>query len=431
MDVNITNYKQAVEACHQWEKSSVCLAQYYDRVLGVMAEEDRNTIGGEIQVNMVNSYGKSLRYGCSYIYQSMPRMLSIWLDFGTSLSEMEKDRDKTRGKPDEMTGMKTSLDKMTRIIDQLIEDLPPYMFLTAFSQLVSRICHPHPDVFKHLKTIIAYMLLVYPQQSLWMLMPVYKSSSMFRAKRCEDVLNDPIFRNTKNMKLLNDFTRLTEKLIELTEKPIGADVRNITVSTLVSSLPRLLKSPDFSDIMMPCQQFTVIQLPTDENRIIGHDPFPAKQVFIKEICDELTVLPSLQKPRRISFIGSDGNQYMMMCKAKDDLRKDFRFMEFNNVVNRYLRKDPESRQRGLYIRTYHVVPLNEECGIVEWVPKLVAYRNILIRLYKEAGIYTNNKQHLSDSHSAKREKFERFLLPKHPPVFDEWFRFTFPEPYAW
>jgi len=27
-------------------------------------------------------------------------------------------------------------------------------------------------------------------------------------------------------------------------------------------------------------------------------------------------------------------------------------MEFNNVVNRYLRKDPESRQRGLHIRTY-------------------------------------------------------------------------------
>jgi len=53
------------------------------------------------------------------------------------------------------------------------------------------------------------------------------------------------------------------------------DVRNITVSGLVSSLPRLLKSPDFSDIMMPCQQFTVIHLPTDDNRIIGHDPFPS------------------------------------------------------------------------------------------------------------------------------------------------------------
>jgi serine/threonine-protein kinase ATR len=62
----------------------------------------------------------------------------------------------------------------SHLTDQLIEELPPYMFLTAFSQLVSRICHPHPDVFRHLKTIIVYMLLVYPQQSLWMLMPVYK-----------------------------------------------------------------------------------------------------------------------------------------------------------------------------------------------------------------------------------------------------------------
>jgi hypothetical protein len=46
MDVNISNYKQAVDACRQWEKSSVCLAQYYDRVLAVMAEDERNTRGG-------------------------------------------------------------------------------------------------------------------------------------------------------------------------------------------------------------------------------------------------------------------------------------------------------------------------------------------------------------------------------------------------
>ena len=48
-----------------------------------------------------------------------------------------------------------------------------------------------------------------------------QSSSAFRVKRCEEVLNDPAFRNSVNMKLLSDFTRLTEKLIELTEKPIG------------------------------------------------------------------------------------------------------------------------------------------------------------------------------------------------------------------
>jgi hypothetical protein len=39
-------------------------------------------------------------------------------------------------------------------------------------------------------------------------------------KRCEEVLNDPVFRNPTNMKLLSDFTRLTQRLIELTEKQI-------------------------------------------------------------------------------------------------------------------------------------------------------------------------------------------------------------------
>jgi len=63
-------------------------------------------------------------------------------------------------------------------------------------------------------------------------------------------------------------------------------------------------------------------------------------------------MPSLQRPRRITLRGSDGKEYLFMCKPKDDLRKDFRLMEFNDIVNKYLQNDPESRQRRLYIRTY-------------------------------------------------------------------------------
>lgn len=74
-----------------------------------------------------------------------------------------------------------------------------------------------------------------------------------------------------------------------------------------------------------------------------------------------------------------------MLKPKDDLRKDSRLMEFNDVVNMYLHRDPESRQKRLYIRTYSVVPLNEECGIIEWVENLVPLRPVLMTLYKQKG----------------------------------------------
>ena len=62
-----------------------------------------------------------------------------------------------------------------------------------------------------------------------------------------------------------------------------------------------------------------------------------------------------------------GKKYGLLCKPKDDLRKDCRFMEFNNMVNRLLKKDPAARKKQLHIRTYAVVPLSGDCGIVEWV----------------------------------------------------------------
>ena len=42
----------------------------------------------------------------------------------------------------------------------------------------------------------------------------------------------------------------------------------------------------------------------------------------------------------------------MVIFLQDDLRKDARLMEFNSIVNKCLRKDPESRRRDLHIRTY-------------------------------------------------------------------------------
>jgi len=46
------------------------------------------------------------------------------------------------------------------------------------------------------------------------------------------------------------------------------------------------------------------------------------------------ILASLQKPKKITLKGSDGKSYIMMCKPKDDLRKDCRLMEFNSLINK-------------------------------------------------------------------------------------------------
>ena len=49
---------------------------------------------------------------------------------------------------------------------------------------------------------------------------------------------------------------------------------------------------------------------------------------------KVEILASLQKPKKICLNGSDGKSYTMMCKPKDDLRKDCRLMEFNCLINK-------------------------------------------------------------------------------------------------
>ena len=40
-------------------------------------------------VQMLNNFGQSLEHGNQYIYESMPRMLSLWMDYGSEVAESE------------------------------------------------------------------------------------------------------------------------------------------------------------------------------------------------------------------------------------------------------------------------------------------------------------------------------------------------------
>jgi len=66
-------------------------------------------------------------------------------------------------------------------------------------------------------------------------------------------------------------------------------------------------------------------------------------------------------------------------------------MEFNAMINRLLSKVPESRRRKLYIRTFAVVPLTEDCGMVEWVPNTRGLRHILQDIYIAHGNFDKMK----------------------------------------
>lgn len=381
--LNIKYFKEAMKVAGNSEKCYVFYGQYLEKVLAALSQSELMGLqGNELQQEIMTCYGKSMMYGSRYIYQSMPRFLSIWLDF-TARSETNESYKRVSA-------------NMNKIVDRFAESLPSFVFFTAFSQLVSRICHPSPEVYQVLKSIIVKLIVTFPQQSMWMIMSVYKSSYASRVRRCTEVFSDKRLSDPSILKLINDFNLLAESLIELTNKPV-ADTLQLTIKEFYRQLPALLKTPGFSPIIMPTNKYMLPVLPSGSQRDRSGEAFnafPNNAVYIRGCGNDLAVMPSLQKPKRMKFIGDDGCDYMIMMKPKDDLRKDFRLMEFNAIVNRYLRQDAETRQRRLYIRTYAVLPLNEECGILEWVDNLQPLRPIVTGKFMQDFIRTYVSNHL-------------------------------------
>lgn len=422
-------YKLAIQELKTSEKCLVHLAQYQDQIFAAMTETEKySKQGHELQQEIMTHYGKSMKYGCSYVFQSMPRFLSIWLDFYKY------------NKNDKNDSYKPVADNLNLVVGRFSELLPAFVFFTAFSQLVSRISHPLPEVYQVVKTIIIKLIVQFPQQSLWMILMVYKSSYTNRVKRCSEIFSDKRLASRPIQKLIQDFNSLAELFITLTntELPKTADSL-FSVANVCSALPKLLHDSNRSPILFPSEKLMspVLPAPSVRDKLDSYNAFPHDAVYIQDIRDEIFVFASLQRPKRITLVGSDGKNYIMMMKAKDDLRKDFRLMEFNAVVKQYLRQDSESRQRRLYIRTYAVIPLNEECGIIEWIPDLDALRSIIHRILKRKNIHLSSREKSAficnkrDPIEKKRSVFLNDLLPKHPPVLRDWFIEMFTTPHNW
>jgi len=434
----VRQLKEVTQVHAEWEDGFFYVATYYDKVM--MAVVDRPEKRGDFITQVVQFFGQSLQYGSEHIYQSMPRMLTLWLDYGAEVVASDSAGEKSSTLEALRQGMRSSLERLNRQMAIVSEKLAPYQFLIALPQLVSRICHAHADVFAQLRSILAGLLCDFPHQCVWTMMAVSKSSYAVRVRRCQEIFAVGRTRKPELAQFLNDMTRLVDRLLELCNRTVegGNSTTSLSIAQHFKPLQRLVDDASRSAIVLPLQSQMTPTLPAMPVPPASHVPFAAASaVYLAGIDDTVEVLASLQHPKKVTLRGSDGRRYAMLCKPKDDLRKDARLMELNGIVNRCLRRDAESRRRELHIRTFSVTALNEECGLLEWVPHTNGLRPILLKLYRKLGLYMSGKELklLQLPPNAPLDKklavYRTKLLPRHPPVFGDWFLQTFPDPTSW
>lgn len=95
-----------------------------------------------------------------------------------------------------------------------------------------------------------------------------------------------------------------------------------------------------------------------------------------------TVIPSKQRPRKMTLRGSDGTAYTYALKGHEDIRQDERVMQLFGLVNTLLNNDSESFKRHLNIQPFPAIPLSQNSGLLGWVPNSDTLHN-LIKDYRE------------------------------------------------
>lgn len=105
-----------------------------------------------------------------------------------------------------------------------------------------------------------------------------------------------------------------------------------------------------------------------------------------------TVIPSKQRPRKMTLRGSDGTAYTYALKGHEDIRQDERVMQLFGLVNTLLNNDSESFKRHLNIQQFPAIPLSQNSGLLGWVPNSDTLHN-LIKDYREARRILLNIEH--------------------------------------
>jgi tetratricopeptide (TPR) repeat protein len=113
---------------------------------------------------------------------------------------------------------------------------------------------------------------------------------------------------------------------------------------------------------------------------------------IMSFSPSIDVLPSKQRPRKITLLGSDGRRYTFLLKGHEDLRQDERVMQLFGLVNTLLSNDAETSRRDLSIRRYAVTPLSHNAGVVGWVPNCDTL-HALIKEYRDSRKILLNIEH--------------------------------------
>lgn len=297
-------------------------------------------------------------------------------------------------------------------IEELLQ-LPTFKFVPWNNQLTSRLMMGSNDFQMTLQKLVSNIAQWHPFQTLYMLksLRINKLESKDATVQSRGEVCDSIWRllmgkskalNVQGFKdLLGDIDSICEKMVEVCViKSSEKRAKSIDVGSL--------KSGKWWFRELPGMNFPspVMTIPIKSNGSYKS----TELVTILSVDRTIAIAPTgVSAPKIMKMNLSSGETQRMLLKSPDDLRQDAIMEQVFGKVNKLLMLDPSTRKREIQIRTYNVLPLGPQNGVIEFVSNSKSMMDIMYGLHG-VEVITNARRELGDveddTNSVKLQVFQ-------------------------
>ncbi|KAL1966845.1 hypothetical protein VTN77DRAFT_3810 [Rasamsonia byssochlamydoides] len=265
--------------------------------------------------------------------------------------------------------------KANHAVSKFIEQVPSRKFAPLMNQLSSRLLDVADDFQALLSALIFRICVEHPYHGMYQIFASSKS------------------RGGKDQTSLSRYQaagKLVEKLRnDRHAGPTWVAIHNTNISYVRFAADRLEEKVK-SGAKVPLRKLATGQR-LEQDATSQRLPPPTMRIELRVDCNysdvpkvvkfspEFTVASGVSAPKIVTVLATDGLRYKQLVKGgNDDLRQDAIMEQVFEQVSNLLKDHRATRQRNLGIRTYKVLPLTSNAGIIEFVQNTIPLHDYLM-----------------------------------------------------
>nr|XP_029716686.1 serine/threonine-protein kinase ATM-like [Aedes albopictus] len=315
-------------------------------------------------------------------------------------------------------------EKIADTVTESLKVIPTYKFVPVLPQLAPRLDNHKDGVGRMVWETLERCAIDHPHHTLpHILAQVHAFADVERKDVPKDdarllgaqSLYHKLLKNKQISGIVDQTTDMSLALIEMANKTLGS-AKGFSEYRMTAK-----------DALRRCQELDKVHCPTVELKVRESGDY-SDIIGVHRWDDQIHGVGGINAPKKLVCHCSDGQNRIQLLKGRDDMRQDAVMQQVFGILNVLLRNDKEAGKQKLAVRTYKVVPLSRQSGILEWCSDTIPIGSWLIPAHsryrpKDMSAVDARKAFAELAKSSLRTKQEKFLkiCQQLSPVFQHFF----------